>query len=113
MTYDKLIMRVDKKYINQLIELKLITNNKKITIKFLDEQHLERNESHFKLKEAGRKGGLATQKKAKLKQGLSKDKGIKENKIKEIIDKTINHPDPSQRMSRERAEQILNMKNKS
>ena len=33
------------------------------------------------------KGGLATQKKAKLKPGLSKDKGIKQNKTKDIIEK--------------------------
>lgn len=101
--------KVSKNYIDQLIELEFIEVDKigNIKIKFLDEQYIERNESHSKLQEAGRKGGLATQRKAKLKPSQSKGKVIKENNI---IEKTINHPDPSQRMSRERAEKILNIK---
>jgi len=82
MDYNKLTMRVDKKYIDQLIELKLITNNKKITIKFMDEQYKERQTAHKLRVENGRKGGNAT---AKLKKSssnttaLRKDKKIKDN----------------------------------
>ena len=82
MDYNKLTMRVDKKYIDQLIELKLITNNKKITIKFMDEQYKERQTAHNLRVKNGRKGGNAT---AKLKKSssnttaLRKDKKIKDN----------------------------------
>ena len=82
MDYNKLTMRVDKKYIDQLIELKLITNNKKITIKFMDEQYKERQIAHELRVKNGRKGGNAT---AKLKKrssnttALKKDKKIKDN----------------------------------
>jgi hypothetical protein len=79
MDYNKLIMRIDKKYIDQLIELKLITNNKKITIKFMDEQHKERQMAHKLRVKNGRKGGNAT---AKLKQGSSNTTALRKDKIK-------------------------------
>ena len=63
MTYDKLTMRINAKYIDQLIKAKLITNIKnKISIKFMDEQHLERKQAHKLRVENGRKGGIATAK---------------------------------------------------
>jgi hypothetical protein len=77
MDYNKLTMRVDKKYIDQLIELKLITNNKKITIKFMDEQYKERQTAHNLRVENGRKGGNAT---AKLKKSSSNTKALKKDK---------------------------------
>jgi|7_EtaG_2_1085326.scaffolds.fasta_scaffold33925_1 hypothetical protein len=79
MTYNKLIMRIDKKLIDQLIELKLITNNKKINIKFMDEQHKERKTAHNLRVENGRKGGNAT---AKLKQSSSNTTALRKEKIK-------------------------------
>jgi hypothetical protein len=84
MTYDKLTMRIDKKYIDELIKQKLIINNKKITIKFMDEQHKERKQAHEDRVKNGRKGGNAT---AKLKRSssdttaLRKDKKRKEKKF--------------------------------
>ena len=81
MTYDKLTMRIDKKYIDELIKEKLIINDKKITIKFLDEQHEERKKAHEDRVKNGRKGGNAT---AKLKRSSSDTQALrKDNKRKE------------------------------
>ena len=80
MTYDKLTMRINAKYIDQLIKAKLITNTKnKISIKFMDEQHLERKQAHKLRVENGRKGGIAS---AGLKRGLSNTQALRKEKIK-------------------------------
>ena len=80
MTYDKLTMRINAKYIDQLIKAKLITNTKnKISIKFMDEQHLERKQAHELRVKNGRKGGIAT---AKLQQSYSNTTALRKEKIK-------------------------------
>ena len=79
MTYEKLTMRIDKKYIDELIKNKLIINDKKIIIKFMDEQHKERKQAHEDRVKNGRKGGNAT---AKLKRSSSDTTALRKDKIK-------------------------------
>jgi len=85
MSYEDIVLRVnDLTTIDYLIEKEYIkVKNKKIFIKFLDEEKIEIDSKHLKLSEAGRKGGLSSVK-ARLKQGSSiKNKNKEEDKDKE------------------------------
>ncbi len=72
MSYDDLILRINNaKLVDYLIEKEYIkVKNKKVFIKFLDEEKEEIGSKRLKLSEAGRKGGLSSVQ-ARLKQGSS------------------------------------------
>ena len=84
MTYDDVLLRINNtKLVDYLIEKEYIkVKNKKVFIKFLDEERNEIGTKRLKLSEAGRKGGLSSVQ-ARLKQGSSiieEDKEEEEDK---------------------------------
>jgi len=106
MDYNKLTMRIGAKYIDELIEAKLITNIKnKITIKFMDEQHKERKEAYNLRVINGRKGGNAS---ATLKQYSSNTQALRKEKIK----KEKKYSDPALN-NEEGIKEYLKLKNES
>jgi general stress protein YciG len=72
MTYQDAILRInDAKLVDYLIEKEYIkVKNKKVFIKFLDEEKIDIGAKRLKLSEAGRKGGLSSAE-ARLKGGSS------------------------------------------
>jgi hypothetical protein len=85
MSYDDLILRINNaKLVDYLIEKEYIkVKNKKVFIKFLDEEKEEIGSKRLKLSEAGRKGGLSSVQ-ARLKQGSSiKEEDKEEDKEEE------------------------------
>jgi hypothetical protein len=96
MSYEDIVLRVnDSTTIDYLIEKEYIKlKNKKLCIKFLDEEKIEINSKRLKLSEAGRKGGLSSVQ-ARLKQGSSikeEDKDKEEDIRKEIKAKAYKQP---------------------
>jgi hypothetical protein len=82
MSYEDIVLRVnDSTTIDYLIEKEYIkVKNKKLFIKFLDEEKIDIDSKRLKLSEAGRKGGLSSVQ-ARLKQGSSiKNKDKEEDK---------------------------------
>lgn len=85
MSYEDLILRINNaKLVDYLIEKEYIkVKNKKVFIKFLDEEKEEIGSKRLKLSEAGRKGGLSSAE-ARLKGGSSiKNKNKEEDKEEE------------------------------
>tara|TARA_R100000789_G_C3010905_1_gene151276 strand:+ start:1205 stop:1663 length:459 start_codon:yes stop_codon:yes gene_type:complete len=97
-TYDDIIFYEDEKLVKVVIEKGYIKLGKsgKISIKFLDEQILEHKKRNKLKKESGRKGGL---KSASLRKKKTKEDYIKE---------AMKHDDPSQRLSKDVAEILIN-----
>jgi hypothetical protein len=95
-SYEDIILRVnDLKTIDYLIDKGYLkVKNKKLFIKFLDEEKEEINSKRLKLSEAGRKGGLSSVQ-ARLKQGSSikeEDKEEEEEIRKEVKPKAYKQP---------------------
>tara|TARA_R110002051_G_scaffold34523_1_gene76834 strand:+ start:208 stop:666 length:459 start_codon:yes stop_codon:yes gene_type:complete len=97
-TYDDIIFYEDEKLVKIVIEKGYIKLGKsgKISIKFLDEQILEHKKRNKLKKESGRKGGL---KSASLRKKKTKEDYIKQ---------AMKHDDPSQRLSKDIAEILIN-----
>ena len=88
MTYDDVLLRINNtKLVDYLIEKEYIkVKNKKVFIKFLDEERNEIGTKRLKLSEAGRKGGLSSAE-ARLKGGSSiKNKNKNKEEDKEETD---------------------------
>jgi hypothetical protein len=89
MTYEDAILRINNtKLVDYLIEKEYIkVKNKKLFIKFLDEERNEIGSKRLKLSEAGRKGGLSSAE-ARLKGGSSiknKNKNKEEDKEETVF----------------------------
>jgi hypothetical protein len=89
MTYDDVLLRINNtKLVDYLIEKEYIkVKNKKVFIKFLDEERNEIGTKRLKLSEAGRKGGLSSAE-ARLKGGSSiknKNKNKEEDKEETVF----------------------------
>ena len=98
---DYLNKYVDAKTINELCKkdyIKYNKKNRKISIKFLDEQSKERKERKIKRVESGRIGG-------------KKSASMRKKKTKEdYIQEAMHDPDPAQCLNREVAEILINGK---
>jgi hypothetical protein len=92
MTYEDALLRINNnKLVDYLIEKEYIkVKNKKLFIKFLDEERNEIGSKRLKLSEAGRKGGLSSAE-ARLKGGSS-IKNKKKNKEEDKEETVFNTP---------------------
>jgi hypothetical protein len=95
MTYEDAILRINNtKLVDYLIEKEYIkVKNKKVFIKFLDEEKIDIGAKRLKLSEAGRKGGLSSAE-ARLKGGSSiieedKEKDKEEDKNIPTLDEFV------------------------